>query len=247
MSIFVLIFIIIFAIILIGENIMIYHINTGLIIEEFSKDCECPVCRLSRRVEEQFLFEYLNDAVMDDDSRSEVSQMGFCFAHYKKLFARPNKLSLALQAHSRLKRLRSYMGKPTDLKSAQKTAEFLNKQQETCIICKHMDGAMERYYMGIAKLFNDDPSFRTLFNKCKGFCLPHYAKLLEYAKNAGGRAKEYVTSLATVEDTALSRIAGELTWFCEKHDYRNRLQPLGPSADVLPRTCEKFYGKKTDE
>ena len=226
---------------------MIYHINTGLIYEEFSKDCECPVCRLAKRVELQFLHEYLNDAVMDDDSRCEVIKTGFCFEHYKKLFSRPNKLSLALQIHDRLARIRSNMGMPTDIKLAQKTAEIIEKASESCIICDHMKGAMERYYMGIAKLFADDPSFRTTLSNGKGFCLPHYAKLLTHAKQAGGRAKEYITALATVQDKALARIGGELKWFCDKHDYRNRLKPLGPAEDVLSRTSEKLFSKKPEE
>jgi hypothetical protein len=226
---------------------MIYHINTGLIIEEFSRDCECPVCRLARRVEEQFLHEYLNDAVMDDDSRSEVINTGFCFEHYKKLFARPNKLSLALQAHDRLKRVRAIIGIPTDLKTALKTAEGIKKSQETCIICKHKEGAMERYYIGIAKLFAENPSFKPLLEKSKGFCMTHYAFLLENAKHAGSKAKDYVNVLASVQDKALARISGELKWFCDKHDYRNRLAPLGTAVDVLPRTCEKLYSKKVDE
>ena len=80
---------------------MNYHINTGLIHEKFVEDCECPLCQIKKAVEEQFLTEYLNDAVTDDDTRMEVNAEGFCFDHYKKLFARPNKLSLALQVSTR--------------------------------------------------------------------------------------------------------------------------------------------------
>lgn len=226
---------------------MIYHINTGLIIEEFSRDCECPVCRLQKRVEQQFLHEYLNDAVMDDSSRSEVIATGFCYDHYKKLFARPNKLSLALQIHDRLVRIRSNMGHPTDIKSALKTAEVIDKAHDNCIICKHLNGAMERYYMGIAKLYAENPSFKAQLLNGKGFCLPHYAQLLKHSKNAGGKTKEYITSLDAVMEKALARIGGELKWFCDKHDYRNRLLPLGPAEDVLSRTSEKLFSKKPEE
>lgn len=226
---------------------MKYHINTGLIHEKFKEDCECPICRIKRNVEEQFLTEYLNDAVTDDDARMEVNEYGFCHDHYKKLLARPNKLSVALQLSTRFSTVRKNAGVPTDVKSAVKTANSLKKSMTTCVICRQVEYAMTRYFIGVAELFYKEPEFKQELLNSKGFCLQHYASLLEYAKCAGSKAKEYILDLTSVQEKAYERLNAELKWFCDKHDYRNRLKPIGTSADILPRMSEKLFGKKPEE
>ncbi|MCQ2399452.1 MAG: DUF6062 family protein, partial [Clostridia bacterium] len=222
---------------------MVYHIDTGLIHDELAGGSECPVCAIRRKVEEQFLTEYLNDAVTDDDARMQVNEFGFCADHYKKLFLRPNKLSLALQNVTRLSEIRKKAGKPTDVRSAVKTGDSV-KKLHTCVICNELDSAMTRYYIGIAELYLKDSGFKDELLNTKGFCIDHYGKLLEYAKYAGAKSKEYIAVLNETENKALDRLTAELKWFCDKHDYRNRLKPMGTSQDVLPRLYEKLYGKK---
>lgn len=67
---------------------MNYHIDTGIIYEKFGEPCECPLCAIEKKVQEQFLHEFLNDAVMEDDSRIAVAKKGvlrtaFRYALYK--------------------------------------------------------------------------------------------------------------------------------------------------------------------
>ena len=57
---------------------MIYHVDTGLIIDKFKENSECPLCAIQGVVEEQFLHEFLNDAVMEDSTREKVNKYGFC-------------------------------------------------------------------------------------------------------------------------------------------------------------------------
>lgn len=45
---------------------MNYHIGTSLILQEFKPSCECPLCKIEKIVEENILFQFLNDAVMED-------------------------------------------------------------------------------------------------------------------------------------------------------------------------------------
>lgn len=223
---------------------MKYHINTILVHEKLKEDCECPLCRIEAAVEEQFLTEYLNDAVMDDKKRTEVGEKGFCAEHYKKLFARQNKLSLALQIKTRLEKISVNEGNPSDIKSGLKTSNFLKDSSETCVICNELHTAMMRYYVSFAELFVEEPEFQNELLATKGFCHRHYAKLLDYAVYAGNKSKEYIAVLNKVQTTNEQRILKELQWFCDKHDYRNRLLPLGTSENVLQRAFEKLYGKK---
>ena len=103
-----------------------YHIGTALILQEFKDGCECPLCKIEKIVNENILFQFLNDAVMEDDTRARVNKLGFCAEHFDMLFARQNKLSVALQAITRTNTLKKHIS-AKDAKSAKKAADALKK------------------------------------------------------------------------------------------------------------------------
>ena len=221
-----------------------YHIDTGLIKEKFKVDCECPLCEIKRVTEENFLHEFLNDAVMEENTRLKVNKMGFCSEHFDKLFNRSNKLSLALQIYTRMETLQKYFDVIKNVKSAKKVAHELNKESQSCIICSLTEQSMVAYYKTIAEMFNREKDFyKTLINS-KGFCMNHYAKLLEYSNYAGSSAKLYVEILSGTQKRNIERMQKDLKWFCDKHDYRNASMPMGNAETALPRMRTKLYGKK---
>lgn len=222
---------------------MSYHIGTGLILQEFKPDCECPLCKIEKIVNENLLFQFLNDAVMEDDTRARVNKLGFCAEHFDMLFARQNKLSVALQSITRTNTLKKHIS-AKDAKSSKKTAEALKKLTSTCIVCELADDHMVRYAKTVAQMYAKEPSFREQLGATRGFCMKHYAMLLEHASCAGGKAKEYLAEITKIQKDNLDRLTDELQWFCDKHDYRNREKPLGSSADALPRIRVKLYGEK---
>ncbi len=225
---------------------MNYHIDTGLIIEKFNVDSECPLCEIKRVVEEQFLHEFLNDAVMEDNTRIKVGKFGFCDRHFDMLFSRQNKLSVALQIRTREQFLRQNLTELKSLKSAKKQAEYLEKAGKTCVICNLTEESMIKYYKTIAQMFAKEKDFfRTLISS-KGFCMHHYAMLLKYAGSASVFAKDYVNILSSVQIRGIERVDADLKKFCDKHDYRNANEPLGSAETALPRTRTKLYGKKYD-
>ena len=225
---------------------MAYHIDTGLIKEKFATDCECPLCEIQKIVEEQFLHEFLNDAVMEDDTRIKVGKEGFCARHFDMLFERPNKLSVALQIGTRVDKLQELITTDKSVSKALKQAKALKKSQETCAICYYTDESMVKYYKTVAQMFERERDFFKTLIKTKGFCLKHYAELLSYSRYAGFMAKEYVGVLTGVEKRNLERIQKDLKKFCDKHDYRNALEPMGNAETALPRMREKLYGAKID-
>ena len=222
---------------------MNYHIGTSLILQEFKPSCECPLCKIEKIVEENILFQFLNDAVMEDDTRARVNKLGFCADHFDMLFARQNKLSVALQSITRTNALKKEIA-AKDAKSAKKAAESLKKLTSTCIVCDIVGDHMTRYAKTVAQLYANEGDFRDRLLSTKGFCMKHYAMLLEHSACAGGRAKSYLADLCALEKRHLDRMTDELQWFCDKHDYRNREKPLGASADALPRIRVMLYGEK---
>lgn len=225
---------------------MAYHIDTGLIKEKFKVDTECPLCEIKKIVEEQFLHEFLNDAVMEDNTRIKVGKQGFCARHFDMLFSRQNKLSVALQIGTRVDKLLPVIGEPNGIKSAIKQAQTLEKESTTCVICNLVEESMVKYYKTIAQMFAREMDFVKTLISSKGFCLHHYAELLKYSKSAGFVAKDYVNILGKTQKRNMERLQAELKKFCDKHDYRNALEPLGNAETALPRMREKLYGKKYD-
>ena len=223
-----------------------YHIDTGLIYEKFKTDCECPLCEIQKIIEEQFLYEFLNDAVMEDNTRIKVGKEGFCARHFDMLFARPNKLSVALQMGTRVENLMKLIDDKKNVGSAIKQSKAILSTFETCAICDFVNQSMVKYYKTIAQMFERERDFYKLLIKSKGFCLKHYAELLKYSRSAGFMAKEYVSIVGGVQKRNMERLQQELKRFCDKHDYRNALEPLGTAETALPRMREKVYGKKID-
>jgi hypothetical protein len=222
---------------------MAYHIDTGLIKEKFKVDCECPLCEIKKVVEEQFLYEFLNDAVMEDNTRIQVGKLGFCDRHFKMLFNRQNKLSVALQIQTRVDKLQNVLVETKSVNSAIKQAKLLEQSSKTCIICDLTQESMVKYYKTIAQMFVRERDFFKTLIASKGFCLHHYSELLKYSRSAGFAAKEYVSLISGVQKRNLERLQTELKKFCDKHDYRNALEPLGSSETALPRMGIKLYGK----
>ncbi len=225
---------------------MAYHIDTGLIIEKFNVDCECPLCEIQKIVEEQFLHEFLNDAVMEDNTRIKVGKKGFCARHFDMLFARRNKLSVALQIDTRVNVLKAVLSEEKSARSALKQVKELDQASKTCVLCDYVEDSMVKYYKTIAQMFVRERDFFKTIIKSKGFCLKHYAELLRYSRHAGFAVKEYVSILGGVQKRNVERLQLELKKFCDKHDYRNALEPLGSAETALPRMREKLYGKKID-
>ena len=225
---------------------MSYHIDTGLIKDKFAVDCECPLCEIQNIVEEQLLHEFLNDAVMEDDSRIKVGKLGFCSRHFDMLFARQNKLSVALQIRTRLEVLQKKFGVFTSVNSAIKSAKELEESHKTCIICELTEQSMVKYYKTIAQMYAKEASFVKTLISSKGFCMHHYAELLRYSKCASVFAKDYVKIISQVQTNNIERMQEELKVFCDRHDYRNANEPLGDAETALPRIRTKLYGKKYD-
>ena len=225
---------------------MNYHIDTGLILEKFNNDCECPLCEIRQIVEEQFLYEFLNDAVMEDNTRIKVGKLGFCARHFDMMFTRQNKLSVALQIGTRVDKLSAIIQDVKTARAGRKQAEVILESSKTCAICEYTQDSMIKYYKTVAQLFeNEKPFVKTLLNT-KGFCLEHYAELLQYSKYAGSLKNEYAMILSLVQKRNLTRLSTELKEFCDSHDYRNAGKPLGNAETALPRMRTKLYGKKYD-
>lgn len=225
---------------------MNYHISTGLILQFFNGNSECPLCEIRSVVEKNTVEQFLNEAVMVDGAREKVNKRGFCAHHYDMMIVRENKLGVALQTITRLDKAICNVVTPIkNVKQAKKVAEELDSMMSTCLICDLVEANMDRYYKTVAQMYYNEPRFKEMLLSTKGFCMRDYSGLLKYASEAKSKADEYVAVLSELQVKNIDRMRKELQWFCDKHDYRNRDLPIGTSKDILPRMRTKLYQKPT--
>lgn len=78
----------------------------------------------------------------------------------------------------------------------------------------------------------------------KGFCLPHYAHVLEICREkAKPRERElWLPRLKELMARNLDRVQEDIDWLIEKYDYRNKDADWKQSQDAVPRTMQKLVG-----
>ncbi|HEY8444173.1 MAG TPA: DUF6062 family protein [Clostridia bacterium] len=224
---------------------MQYKIHTAPIWDAFKKDdCLCPLCLINEELVQGLVDKYLNEAVMVPLSRQLVNQYGFCSHHYNMLLKGDNILGVALQSITRTEYLQNIIKPPKNIKTAKKQALELLSQSQSCVICNEADKTMDRYYMTVAQMFYNEPPFMKALSSCKGFCLYHYAKLLENAHYAREKVKLFLECIYSVEISKLARLRSNLDSFTQKFDYQKKELPWGDSKDSPWRASQLITKRK---
>ncbi len=223
-----------------------YHIGTMLIYEHFDNGKICPLCRIRSVINERLTEQYLGEGVMEDSTRKEVNELGFCEEHFDKLYSMQSKLGLALQISTRLKnKTDKLVYKPINGKFAKKQAEKIIESNKTCVICKYLDDTMERYYKTISRVYKDDANFKARIETGNGFCLEHYAELIRYSSEAGSKQNEYLEVLYSAMRKRLDALESSIDEFCNHHDYRKSSGQLSTEAEnSLKEAKRTLYGLK---
>ncbi len=232
--------------------------------EAFDTDCECPLCVLERKLENEAVEYALGAAMMEPDNRIESNNKGFCGRHFRMLYDYPNRLGLALVLDTHLeeirKKLSGYNGKPVSpsgglfrkspaKSAAARLADTISAIRRPCVICERISHTMERYAAVTAELWADETDFRKKFENSKGVCLKHFEELCNAAQNnlSSAKAGEFISFLCAKEKKELERIQDDIHKFTLKFDYRNTDMPWGTAKDAPVRCVEKINGYITAE
>lgn len=181
--------------------------------DAFTEDCECPLCNIYKKLEQEALEYTLRPSTyMTDDRRLESDKVGFCARHVAMLKEMPDRLGLALM-------LKTHMEKSM-------------KEIE----------AKQNYLGTIFYLYKKEEEFRKLFQSSKGFCTKHYGMLYEMAPERlrGELLEFFITELNRMYLENMKRVHEDLSWFIDKFDYRFKDEPWKNAKDALPRTMTKL-------
>lgn len=102
---------------------------------------------------------------------------------------------------------------------------------------------MARYYATFFHLLKED-EFRRRVENCKGFCVGHFAQLLEAAQTQLPESKRewFYCTIPQLMQSNLIRVKEDLDWFAAKFDYRNAGADWKNSKDAVQRSMQKLQG-----
>lgn len=228
--------------------------------DAFKAEDECPFCFIYRQLEQDAISFTLGASYMEDDIREQTDTLGFCKDHYQKLYDYGNRLGLAfiLQTHyvALQKTLQSTLQNhsPQHLSLLNKfkkgpkvqsvTTQTLHHTISSCYICNRIEYNFDRYIKTFFYLLVKNEEFKTLFINNKGFCLPHFTRLIESAPYHLNEKEQdfFLTESQKKLQDSLARIEQDLSWFIDKYDYRNSHAPWKNAKDAIPRGIQKLAG-----
>lgn len=236
------------------------EIHTIPVVEALESGDECPFCYLHRQTEQRAIryFAGPGASYMEPQVRGITNEAGFCAEHTKKLYDYGNALGSALMLQTHYENLLLELQKQMEnyeipekkrLFQRKKPSQALPYHQhlrqrlDRCAICDSVEENMQRQYRVFFSL-TKEAEFRQLVETSKGFCMGHFARLLEESEQhlPGGQAQWFYPTVYTVMEENLLRVKQDLDWLIAKFDYRNNDAPWGNSKDALQRTMQKLSG-----
>lgn len=235
------------------------QIDTIPVNEAFESSDECPFCYLERQAEQRALRYAVGPGAsyMEPDVRADTDSQGFCRRHFKMMYDYGNFLGNALVMQT------YYVGMLKELEAeldsfqmpgkrglfAKKSGESLpvlqwaKEKERTCFLCNRLQYNMDRYYTTFFYLIKDE-EFRKKVEQGKGFCMHHFAQLLEAAemKLPNNQIEWFYGTVLENMKENLQRVQGDLDWFIDKFDYRNASADWKNSRDAVSRSMQKLRG-----
>ena len=89
-------------------------------------------------------------------------------------------------------------------------------------------------------LWSKDDEFKVKLAAQPYFCLPHYRRLLECARDRLGKKNFPVFQkvCADIENAYIDKLREDVSWFCKKFDYRYDQEPWYDSKDAVERAIK---------
>jgi len=241
------------------------------LIDAFRSEDECPFCIIERDLENKALdFVVGSDSYMQSDIRDETDKTGFCRDHLKKMYefgnAQGNGLILNTHYKKMLDALKKALSEYKPAKASLKEklpfargsfdfdhpqdpiAIFCASRDHSCYICDHMKNTYDRYFDTFFHLYKKEADFKDMIRSCKGFCLHHFGQLMEASRTSLSEKEmpEFTALIFPLMEQNLARVKEDVSWFCDKFDYRNKDADWKNSRDAIQRGMQKLRGIRPD-
>jgi hypothetical protein len=216
---------------------------------------ECPLCVLEEDAETTYLRSFQHSRVMEPNVRVQTNRQGFCAAHLRGLYEGENKLGLSLVLQTRLRHVLPEIGAALDavLKAAEgrgakdrvpAAAAPLSALGSSCFICGLLRADRDRYILTILYLWSRDPDFPPIFRASRGFCIPHFAAVIEEAARSmrPDRVRRWLAEAVPLMKGRFAALESELHAFSQLHQAGNDSPGTAAEKSALRRTLQKLAG-----
>lgn len=241
-------------------------IYTIPLVDAFRAQDECPFCFIERNLEQHAMDFVLGSGAsyMEDDVRAETDKIGFCRTHYKKMFDYGNRLGTGLILTTHFKKKNEELKQQMKMFSPAKASvlghfkktkvdaenprtnigAWVKEQTASCYICDYYKNTYNRYLDTFFELCRKSPEFQELLKNSKGFCIPHFADLVETGDTllSDKEKQSFYGNLFPLMEHNLQRVTEDLEWFCDKFDYKNKDADWKNSRDAIQRGMQKAAG-----
>lgn len=229
--------------------------------DAFEEACECPLCSMHEKLEQDMLYFVLDNSYMEDDIRMETNEQGFCQAHYQKLMLADNRLGVALMLQTHMQKVQrdlAKLSKPGTSSAKKgllsksreqvesKVSAYTHLHKESCYICNRINSTFNIYLDTFFYLWKQDKDFITKVKNSQGFCIHHYSALYDLAsiKLSGTAQTEFLNILVPLQNDNITRVLDDLSWYITKFDYRFKDEPWKNSKDAIIRAIKKISSLK---
>ena len=223
----------------------IYH----SLVESLKKP-GCAVCRVTKHKVHSYLDALLYENVNDSGTRVMLrGAHGFCHKHAWEAATLRDAFGLAIlyrdvitviakdltRAQDRLPGATSGLLRREPASPGQASARRLTARRPCPACTVEADVADTSLTMLVQRL--DDIEMGQAFATSHGLCLPHLRRALALAQNA-----QVVEALLAKQARVLDGLAGELSEFIRKHDYRFSKEGFGTEGDAYMRAIAILVG-----
>jgi len=234
------------------------YIHTIPVRDALNNPGHCAFCAMYNRIEEHAIQFVMGPSYMEDDVRMETNAIGFCKSHLEAMYKEQNRLGLALMLTTHMQQLNKELasivknklpsaifGKDTS-SSLAKMGNYLEKVVHSCYVCNRVEHNFALYIGTFLHLWEKDGTDAKLIKEQKGYCLPHFTRLIKTVCEKFGRGKrdKFLEEIIKPQLAMLKELEIDLDWFTQKFDHRNANEPWKNSKDALPRALA-IFGART--
>ncbi len=218
--------------------------------DAFAVDCECPICQMYKKLEDDAVEYTMGPSYMEDDTRAMTDAAGFCDKHIRMIYNQDNRLGMAWVMKTHFDKTitdvkkRMPSGPAKLLKKeigSSSLVQYIDNLNSSCFVCNRINNFFDRYVDTVIQLWKSDNDFRERYNSCKGFCTPHYSILLKKSVTIlkGEELEQFIGITNKLYIDNMERVRDDLAWFINKFDYTYRDEPWKNAKDSIPRSMIK--------
>lgn len=227
------------------------NITTIPITDLFTETAGCPICRMHRMLEEQYVEYITGAAMMAPDVRVKTNQTGFCHRHFSMMINTGPRLSNALLIQTHIDELRKkvFPKKDTDVPD-KKMLGLIHQVTGTCYVCDRIDHDILHLLSTVYVQYGADPELRKQYLAQDFICLNHYGLVMSNLNKKAMNKKtlgDFCESTNKLSKKYMDILYDDVTRFTTMFDYRNAGGDFQNCKDAIERSVHFLTSHPVDE